>query len=194
MKTLLLRRLVPLVVLLPVPALAQIRDNESSRTILAFQCALSSGYSPEDFEDYSRRLAKTLGMLNNAQQTRVFGFLPNPGGGGSSDDSASTPYPSATTEAAPMPGPVQNSDASAPKPDGSADLSRGLVGVTEEEWLKASGSPEAPVTPELVSAALQAEASSGGGKTSAWGSFMAWLRRAEEAYKNGTLSDQIRQD
>lgn len=73
-------------------ARAQIRDNESSRAILAIHCAASSGFSAEDFEDYSRRLAKTIGMLNPQQQTRVFGFLPNPGGGGAGSDSgASSP-------------------------------------------------------------------------------------------------------
>lgn len=60
---------------------AQIRDNESSANALAIQCAVSSGFSALDYGDYCRRLAKTIGKLNSEQQTRVFGYLPMPGGG-----------------------------------------------------------------------------------------------------------------
>ncbi|MCB1203806.1 MAG: hypothetical protein KDN18_06080 [Verrucomicrobiae bacterium] len=60
------------------PASAQISENDASVAALAVQCAMSSGYSPEDYEEYCRRLAKTLGMLSGEQQTRVFGYLPQP--------------------------------------------------------------------------------------------------------------------
>lgn len=66
--------------LLVAPARAQIGEGESSVNALAIQCAVSSGFSTDGFEDYSRRLAKTLALLSPAQQTRVFGFLPQPGG------------------------------------------------------------------------------------------------------------------
>lgn len=57
---------------------AQIRDNEASQSVLAVQCAVSSGFSASDYEDYCRRLAKTLSLLSSEQQTRVFGYLPMP--------------------------------------------------------------------------------------------------------------------
>ncbi len=59
-------------------ASAQIRDDESSQAVLAVQCAVSSGFSASDFEDYSRRLAKTLSLLTSSQQRKVFGYLPQP--------------------------------------------------------------------------------------------------------------------
>lgn len=76
-------------------ASAQIRDNESSVTALAIQCAVSSGFSAQDYEEYCRSLAKTIGMLSSAQQTRVFGYLPMPGG-------AATAETAATVETAPV--------------------------------------------------------------------------------------------
>lgn len=59
-------------------ASAQIRDDESSQSVLAVQCAVSSGFSASEFEDYSRRLAKTLSLLTSNQQKKVFGYLPQP--------------------------------------------------------------------------------------------------------------------
>lgn len=66
---------------LAVPVLtdAQIADNDASMNVLAVQCAVSSGFSADEYEDYCRRLAKTLSLLSSAQQTRVFGYLPMPG-------------------------------------------------------------------------------------------------------------------
>jgi hypothetical protein len=58
---------------------AQISESEQSVNVLAVQCSVSSGFSRADFDDYSRRLAKTLALLSPAQQTRVFGYLPQPG-------------------------------------------------------------------------------------------------------------------
>lgn len=57
----------------------QISESEQSVNVLAVQCSVSSGFSRADFDDYSRRLAKTLALLSPAQQTRVFGYLPQPG-------------------------------------------------------------------------------------------------------------------
>lgn len=66
---------------LAVPAAsdAQIADNEASVSVLAVQCAVSSGFSASEYEEYCRRLAKTLSLLSSDQQTRVFGYLPMPG-------------------------------------------------------------------------------------------------------------------
>lgn len=63
----------------PGISFSQIRDNEASQSVLAVQCAMSSGFSARDYEDYCRRLAKTLSLLSSEQQTRVFGYLPMPG-------------------------------------------------------------------------------------------------------------------
>lgn len=63
----------------PATSFSQIRDNEASQSVLAVQCAVSSGFSARDYEDYCRRLAKTLALLSSEQQTRVFGYLPMPG-------------------------------------------------------------------------------------------------------------------
>ena len=75
--------------LLAIPGMAtsQIRDNDASQSVLAVQCAVSSGFSASDYEDYSRRLAKTLSLLSNDQQTRVFGYLPMPGAATLANDS-----------------------------------------------------------------------------------------------------------
>jgi hypothetical protein len=87
----------------PAAADAQIADNDASISVLAVQCAVSSGFSANEYEDYCRRLAKTLSLLSSAQQTRVFGYLPMPGvaslgepapeagSAGSADGSAQTP-------------------------------------------------------------------------------------------------------
>jgi uncharacterized protein (DUF58 family) len=64
----------------PVASHAQIANNDASMYVLAVQCAVSSGFSASEYEDYGRRLAKTLSLLSSAQQTRVFGYLPMPGG------------------------------------------------------------------------------------------------------------------
>jgi len=55
---------------------AQIRDNEASANVLAVQCAVSSGFSTQGYEEYCRSLAKTLSRLSPAQQVKVFGYLP----------------------------------------------------------------------------------------------------------------------
>ncbi|MEM6280066.1 MAG: hypothetical protein AAF733_11340 [Verrucomicrobiota bacterium] len=57
---------------------AQIRDDESSATYLAAQCAISSGGDASAYEVYCRRLAKTVALLSPGQQKRVFGFVPQP--------------------------------------------------------------------------------------------------------------------
>ncbi|MEM9017664.1 MAG: hypothetical protein AAGC68_11675 [Verrucomicrobiota bacterium] len=79
---------------------AQIRDDDPSANILAVQCAVSSGYSADNYREYGEKLAKTIGMLSPVQQERVFGYVPQPygaindgvgsdqGGKGSSDGNA----------------------------------------------------------------------------------------------------------
>lgn len=60
-------------------AKAQIRDNESSVSFLAVHCALSGGGNADNYREYSTNLAKTVALLDTAQQERVFGFVPQPG-------------------------------------------------------------------------------------------------------------------
>tara|TARA_R110002096_G_scaffold35629_12_gene100344 strand:+ start:361 stop:852 length:492 start_codon:yes stop_codon:yes gene_type:complete len=59
-------------------AQAQIRDNETSQSLLAVQCSLSSGFPASNYEEYCRKLAKTVGILDSGQQERVFGYVPDP--------------------------------------------------------------------------------------------------------------------
>ncbi|MEM1442849.1 MAG: hypothetical protein AAGF67_10945 [Verrucomicrobiota bacterium] len=66
-------------VLFAAPELyGQIRDDESSANYLATQCAVSSGGDASNYEDYCRKLAKTVALLSAGQQERVFGFVPQP--------------------------------------------------------------------------------------------------------------------
>lgn len=60
-------------------ARAQIKNDESSISILAIQCAMSSGFPASGFQEYSVGLAKTLSLLSGDQQERVFGYVPQPG-------------------------------------------------------------------------------------------------------------------
>lgn len=64
--------------LVAAPAHGQIRDTEGSATLLAMNCSASSGFSASGYEEYSRRLARTIGVLSGEQQRRVFGYLPTP--------------------------------------------------------------------------------------------------------------------
>lgn len=85
---------------LAIPALtdAQIADNDASMNVLAVQCAVSSGFSADEYEDYCRRLAKTLSLLSSAQQTRVFGYLPMPGAASLGDSGPETSAATGSTE------------------------------------------------------------------------------------------------
>lgn len=104
--------------LLVSTANAQIRDNESSQNLLAVQCAVSSGLPASNYEDYCRKLAKTVGLLDATQQERVFGFLPRPvalntdDGSGSDGGSGVTFFTPATisggTSGSSTPGTVDN--------------------------------------------------------------------------------------
>lgn len=62
----------------PLAVDAQIRDDEQSTNYLAVQCAMSSGRNAADFEEYGRKLAKTVAFLSPGQQARVFGYVPQP--------------------------------------------------------------------------------------------------------------------
>lgn len=161
---------------------AQIRDNQSSVAVLSVQCAVSSGSSVDAFNEYSGRLAKTLALLSSAQQTRVFGYLPQPGGFSEEDDI------------------IPSSPVVMPKesvPTAEAGALDNLVGLVGDFNTAMSGSGEgssgvyAGVAEEDTSGidALLADESSqdppkGG---SSWGAFMALLKKAEAAYKEGTL-------
>ena len=59
---------------------AQITDDDTSATMLAFQCAVSSGNSASGYEGYGRSLAKTLALMSAEQQERIFGYTPQPAG------------------------------------------------------------------------------------------------------------------
>lgn len=163
---------------------AQIRDNESSANALAIQCAVSSGFSALDYGDYCRRLAKTIGKLNSEQQTRVFGYLPMPGGGS------------------------RNADAAAPATDSLDSPLRGDAGVgtSAGETSATASSPTgdaAGLTPRSAipkglsvatatnAGAVRAPSSEGG--ASAWDAFLQWFRDAsaanESASQGGPLKD-----
>ena len=79
MKQILSISLVAGIVLLVGLAEGQIKDDDSSKNLLAMQCSMSSGLPPSNYEEYCNRLAKTVGLLAPAQQQRVFGYLPRPG-------------------------------------------------------------------------------------------------------------------
>lgn len=66
------------VIACPVAADAQIQDDAQSTNFLAVQCAMSSGRSAADFEEYGRKLAETVAHLSPGQQKRVFGYVPQP--------------------------------------------------------------------------------------------------------------------
>lgn len=99
----------------PAAADAQIADNDASISVLAVQCAVSSGFSASEYEDYCRRLAKTLSLLSSDQQTRVFGYLPMPG-------AASLGNSEAGANAIAVPGEAGNSDSAATTPTPSNSL------------------------------------------------------------------------
>jgi hypothetical protein len=136
------------------PLLAQISDSEPSVNVLAVQCAVSSGYSPADFDDYSRRLAKTLALLSPTQQTRVFGYLPQPNGAmkGSLRPSApaSSPTSSVGSSAA-----APAAEATAP---GALDGLINLVGNINEA-ITGAGSDSATATPVFAGTAPEAAVS-----------------------------------
>lgn len=83
---------------IPAESDAQIADNDASISVLAVQCAVSSGFSAGEYEDYCRRLAKTLSLLSSAQQTRVFGYLPMPGAASLGDSAPETSAAAGSTE------------------------------------------------------------------------------------------------
>lgn len=162
---------------------AQIRDNESSANALAIQCAVSSGFSALDYGDYCRRLAKTIGKLNSEQQTRVFGYLPMPGGGSRSADDAA-----AATDS--LDSPLRG--------DAGVGTSAGETSATASSPTRdAAGSPQATAAGGLSVAtatnagAVRAPSSEGG--ASAWDTFLQWFRDAsaanESASQGGPLKD-----
>jgi hypothetical protein len=146
---------------------AQIRDNESSANALAIQCAVSSGFSAEDYEEYCRRLAKTIGMLSSAQQTRVFGYLPMAGSGGA--ESVEAPVESETLTSAPK------------------------VGSTETIGVVAGSSVPAPIgTTGTVPGSTTTGGTPAKSGTSTWDALIQWFRQAQSAYESGTLSSFLK--
>lgn len=78
---------------LTTPVAAQIGDNSDSYSLLAVHCAKSASeslgvsVSPAQYEEYSKKLAKTLSLLTAEQQERVFGNY----SGGSTSEASSEP-------------------------------------------------------------------------------------------------------
>lgn len=143
--------------LLEAPAYAQISESESSVNVLAAQCSVSSGFSTTDFDDYSRRLAKTLALLSPAQQTRVFGYLPQPNGamtGDSSNLPRSTGQAPASGKTA---GDNESPGRSVPEATVAGPLD-GLVAMIGDFNNAMSGSNSAQASPVYASSKLNATA------------------------------------
>ena len=133
------------------PLFAQIGENEYSVSVIAMQCAVSSGYSASDFDDYSRRLAKTLSLLSPDQQKRVFGYLPQLNdamkvkkGGSNALPTASGPILASGSEAPKTETP--GAPAAAPAPaDGPMDGLVALVGNFNKAISGSNSTPSSPV-------------------------------------------------
>ncbi|MDF1740910.1 MAG: hypothetical protein P1U86_17240 [Verrucomicrobiales bacterium] len=63
---------------LPLNVEAQIGENDTSAEYIAIQCAISSGNLASDYLEYGHKLAKTISLLDLAQQERIFGSIPQP--------------------------------------------------------------------------------------------------------------------
>jgi len=192
---------------MPSHSQAQIRDNDSSMIALAVQCSVSSGYSAEEYQDYCRRLAKTLSLLSSAQQTRVFGYLPMPSGSASKEETTPSPAvsttPAGTTGANSAVG--NESSGSASTDPGLAvrlvrDLNNAIDGTSTSAPVVA-GSTEVDLTggatpltnlTEQIATAVEVGGTSSGGSNSPGGALISWLRRAEAAYKEGTLGSFLK--
>ncbi len=85
---------------LPMSVEGQLADDESSTNYLAMHCASSSGLTASAYQEYGRKLAKTLGLLAPAQQERVFGYVPQPG---TTAPIETTPIETTPTETRPIP-------------------------------------------------------------------------------------------
>lgn len=88
---------------LPLVSEAQIGENDSSAEYIAIQCAISSGNLASDYLEYGHSLAKTLSLLDPAQQERIFGSIPQPGGKSSATGKASGASTDSTAEAGSAP-------------------------------------------------------------------------------------------
>lgn len=152
---------------------AQIRDNESSANALAIQCAVSSGFSALDYEDYCRRLAKTIGKLNSEQQTRVFGYLPMPGGSSRSEDDA---VPATNSTNSPLRGAAGVGTSAGETSATVSSPTGGATGLTPQSEA-AGGLSTATAT---NAGAVRAPSSEAGG-VSAWDTFLQWFRDAHAA-------------
>ncbi|MBL9158767.1 MAG: hypothetical protein JNJ70_14915 [Verrucomicrobiales bacterium] len=145
----------------PATSFSQIRDNEASQSVLAVQCAVSSGFSARDYEDYCRRLAKTLALLSSEQQTRVFGYLPMPGaasmGAEDSGGNLNTGNQGNAEESAksPLNQVGSNSDAAPPSPETNS-----LVDMVGKFNSLFDGTASASTNP--ISVGVEVAASSGG--------------------------------
>lgn len=171
-------------------ASSQIRDDESSQVVLAVQCAVSSGYSASDFEDYSRRLAKTLSLLTSTQQRKVFGYLPQPAAVSSGDtQSAYSPgRPTPADEAPVNTNPVPGADSKETDPGLLAglvgDLNKALSGTSSASTAVYGGEPVSvdPVVSALVKGEtaenvkeINEVVSSARKNGYSWGAIVSWL-------------------
>ncbi|MDF1657255.1 MAG: hypothetical protein P1U58_06555 [Verrucomicrobiales bacterium] len=149
---------------------AQIRDDEQSTNYLAVQCAMSSGGDSASYEEYGRKLAKTVALLSAGQQERVFGYVPRPitfarpedpeqsNGeyGGMAANTPESDSQSASTAGSPV-GNGQSSDEDVPP----------VAGASAQE----SESLDEKLTDESFSEELEEEKSG----NDWWGGFMDWL-------------------
>jgi len=191
---------------LAVPAAsdAQIADNDASVSVLAVQCAVSSGFSASEYEDYCRRLAKTLSLLSSDQQTRVFGYLPMPGAAslGRSAPKEGAAGSGNTGQAPPETGSTQGGSERNPVESGTNELGNSAAPTESNRVLDlvgkfnslfdgtASGSVSAstPVVSAGVDASVGTTASSGGSNRPA--NLGALVSEAATS-SNGSASDAV---
>ncbi len=70
---------------------AQIADSETSARWIAGLIVSDAGGTEDQYLNYSRSLAKTIGLLSTNKQTRVFGFTPPSGDGGTTGEGTTGP-------------------------------------------------------------------------------------------------------
>jgi hypothetical protein len=190
---------------LAVPAAsdAQIADNDASVSVLAVQCAVSSGFSASEYEDYCRRLAKTLSLLSSDQQTRVFGYLPMPGAAslGRSAPKEGAAGSGNTGQAPPETGSTQGGSERNPVESGTNELGNSAAPTESNRVLDlvgkfnslfdgtASGSAATPVVSAGVDASVGASVSSSGGSNRP--ANLGALVSAAATSSNGSASDAV---
>ena len=83
-------RLIAISAFFPLAVSAQITDSQESADFLAQKIAESSGGAAEQYQDYSRGLAKTVSQLETPAQERVLEITPAVGGGSTEPSAGDT--------------------------------------------------------------------------------------------------------